>query len=410
MLLHIKEAIKSKNDFYLIGILDDIKMRGAQQSDLNIIREIVIYLVWSSHVHEDIRRQYYLEFMMIYMELSRSLNIIDWRYSDIFTTYFDRINNSKNLNNLDPLNYCDERDHTKYHYFLYKALQYYLNDNEYVSREYFSIAGKIYRDLAKHKRYSNHNIRGLQYIFSNQDIENYLEYKKIIKKNIEFSLFNIEMKEESLVYLISLDTKYFDRFYDYVITKSDAFIKHIHIINPNKEQMDKLKYLKINHSHEYEDFIDKKPYFISNRFLIANQILEIYKCHNLIITDADSILYEDELLKVIKEFNKSNKDLGIICSDSYYPWSKYAAGIVITNNTEQTKDFFNIFNRLFFQVFDRDRNSIMNTQWWIDQGIIYSLVGYLGLKVFNLLRFSKRLIYFPSGDKERDLANKKVKI
>lgn len=100
-----------------------------------------------------------------------------------------------------------------------------------------------------------------------------------------------------------------------------------------------------------------------------------------------------------------DKNLAIQNNSAFYPWSRHGAGIVMIKNNTQMMEFFDFFNRSFNQLYDRDRNSVMNTQWWIDQAIIYCLICLLKIDIF-ILEKVEEYIYFPKGDKDVELKKK----
>lgn len=81
------------------------------------------------------------------------------------------------------------------------------------------------------------------------------------------------------MHLIALDNKYFDRFSKYMFLglNQDLFTLHIHLINPTQDQIDILEKENVNYSYEYENYLDNKPYLISSRFLILNELMSCYR-------------------------------------------------------------------------------------------------------------------------------------
>lgn len=76
------------------------------------------------------------------------------------------------------LSLCRFEDYDKYHFLLYLGLQkYWLGEESHLS--YLSESGKIFRKYAKEKKYGNHNLRGLQFMISRNDIEQYSKSEKL---------------------------------------------------------------------------------------------------------------------------------------------------------------------------------------------------------------------------------------
>ena len=364
--------------------------------------EIIIYLRWCNDFSRKEKIYYIKHLSKGYME---RCSYIDFKYCDIFTIYFDYVYNDgkRDINTIKAaLNSCRKRDRLKYHYFLYEGLIRYFNcDSDH--RDYLSLSGKLFSAYAKDKAYGNHNLRGLQYIVSDDDIR-YYSRRSFKKLNIDFIIKS--NRNINTLHVIALDSKYYTRFSKYFLLqqKKNSIRVHIHIINPTLEQLNELSSNEVNHSIEYEGFSDKKPYYISSRFLIMNKVMEEYRnVENFLITDADCIINEESVFDLISDFGKSSMhSFAMQSNQSFYPWSKHGAGMVLVKNNNVSLRFFKLFNKCFFALYDIDRSNVMNTQWWIDQGIIYSLIEYYDIELFTIEDIGS-YIFFPKGDKDLEL-------
>lgn len=341
-----------------------------------------------------------------------------WQFSDL-VTYKLRLELLRNQKSKPReivralLKNVNEAEKGSYHYYLLEGLRrFYLGAENW--REYFSIAGVLFRRLAQHGLYSNHMMRGVQFILSDLDIS-IANKIKVPSNQINWKIINSNIKD---LRLMTVDSVYFDRFSKFVISQKHLPV-HIHIINPRPEQIKILDDCKLNYSYENIDFIDKKPYFISSRFILVQSIIDLYpSIEKIVITDFDSLFTE----KIASLLNLMDEKNYWICSpynkSPLFPWSQIGGGLFVVNtksenNKALTKEFFSLFAKCFYYSFDKNRNPRLNSQWWIDQGILASLIDYSKQKR-NILQLDSykeiaKYIYFPpAGNKEVALSKQNL--
>jgi hypothetical protein len=182
---------------------------------------------------------------------------------------------------------------------------------------------------------------------------------------------------------------------------------HIHIVNPEPDQLLELRKLGIAYSYNTFEAQDIIPYYISARFLILPEIFKAYPDSNFIVSDADMIFRESpvEEIKKVKDFDAAvfkTKD----SLRGLYPWRSLGAGFMFLKNNRKTLTMMTLFSKAFYELYEPDRHPRMNTQWWIDQGILVSLFEYSHLlQTYNLNNSSKmkNIIFFPTTSKEAEL-------
>lgn len=206
------------------------------------------------------------------------------------------------------------------------------------------------------------------------------------------------------VWLIALDSKYFEKYFEYVWDSydriKDKYEIHFHLINPRDDQIEILNALNISFSTEFISVLDPVPYYASSRFLVLPELMDVFRESNFMITDAD-VLIREEIPSSLRDVDF---DMAIRMKDSeigLYPWRDVGAGLCFVRNNIKMREFFNLFGKIFHEKYEPNRNPTRNTQWWIDQGILYSLIEYFGdIKLKKIKsEFEKKFIFFPSGEK-----------
>jgi hypothetical protein len=323
-------------------------------------------------------------------------------YSDIFSFWMEalyRIHGKEK--SVDLINKNVEIDIVKngitYHSLLYRASCDYMRNIPHMND--FEAASLMFKDNVFKLSYSNNSLRGLQYLISEKSIKCIERKNQISKSNLSFFCKeNISLD----VWLIALDSNYFDKYFEYIWHSYDCINNkyeiHLHLINPKDDQIAKIKNLKISYSTEFFDGLDPIPYYASARFLILSELLDIYSSSNFMITDADVLIHS----KVPLSLGYDDFDMAIRMKDpELYPWRDMGAGLCLVKNNKKMRSFFDLFSKIFHEKYDKNRNPARNTQWWIDQGILYSLIVYFGDIHFKKINseLEKKFIYFPSGEK-----------
>jgi hypothetical protein len=318
-------------------------------------------------------------------------------YSDVFSFWMESIYRDNNKNksieiikkevNLEIL-----KNGLSYHALLYKASGDYMSLLPHMDN--FEAAGLIFSRYVETLSYSNNSLRGLQYLVSPKSIDFLSRREKPSKRKVNFV---IKKQPVADIWLISLDANYFDKYFSFIEKSmpvvNEAFSIHLHIINPRDEQISKINQLGLSYSTEIFNSKDQIPYYASSRFLIVSDLMDHYKDSNFMITDADVLIHSRLPISLILD----DFDIAIRMKEpELYPWRDMGAGLCIVKNNKKMRDFFQLFSKLFDEKYNPERNNLRNTQWWIDQGILYSLINYFGdvnIRKINS-ELEKKFIFF----------------
>ena len=343
-------------------------------------------------------------------------NPYDWKFSDIQTRVFtNRLKNKEKFNERMLLEYggggkLNSGNYSYDNFFFAGYCLYRVHNKNW--RNVMSIGGKLFRPLARNKMYSNHIMRGLQYILSDIDIETARKEKADDLNEINFCIpeFCFGRQNNQLVHIIAIDEKYFDRFKDCIIYRNrmNEGVLHLHLMNPRQDQIAEIKILQQRGEHiglSFENIScnDLKAYYIARRFLLAKELLRAYPSAEIfLVTDADIVLQKNKLKNLIYDFKSADANLACKFHNANIPWTSVGAGMIVLktdseSNRKKTFEFLDLFSKLYISLFEPDRSPYMNTQWYIDQGILISLVDYLEMRPFILNEYEGKAFAFPRG-------------
>lgn len=330
-----------------------------------------------------------------------------WIYSDVFSFWMESIyRTSKKSDAINLIGKEVELEFLKngctYHGMLYRASAAYMGGNQHMN-DFEAAASMFHKNVAR-LEFSNNSLRGLQYLVAKESIEFISRKEAISNKKTEY--FVKSKNSELFVWLVCLDSIYFEKYFQYLMKSytelRGKFHLHIHIINPSEEQINILHSLSVSYSMENFFAKDPIPYYASSRFIILSELMDKYPGSDFMITDADVLIHDKIPLSLIHE----DYDMAIRMKESeLYPWRDMGAGLCMVKNNKRMRDFFGLFSKIFNDKYDPNKDPSRNTQWWIDQGILYSLINYFGDLSLRRIdsEVEKRFIFFPQGDKALSL-------
>lgn len=203
-----------------------------------------------------------------------------------------------------------------------------------------------------------------------------------------------EQKKCDLVFLIGCDTGYFKRFSSSFLgtlyeTNKNLTV-HFHIVGNEAdihEQRKKLaselrkdRRITIEYSFEKLPAHESKTYFALSRFIIANQIINHYKC-DLIIGDIDAAVIGDvHLVKAHVGSGDVGADINLN-PDSFrkFPWNAISGCYLYISNTPRGIEYAKSMSHLMLDIFDPESPKT----WWLDQSLLYCVTYYMSNYSWN---------------------------
>ncbi len=152
---------------------------------------------------------------------------------------------------------------------------------------------------------------------------------------------------------------------------------HIHIVNPTPESnqvLDRIRglvpWLRLSTSYEEASYPSPRPYFATARFLVAPQLLDIFK-RPLVIMDIDAVLAKD-IEPFLGEFAHVDVSIKRNASKNLeFPWTSVFATFSVYMATPGAHRFLSDLADYFWDRFDVTGAT---DSWWIDQNALYYAV------------------------------------